>query len=302
MYKGEYIGAVVAIKQLYSTFIDPHNLDEFSREVTLLHKLKHPHVLTFYGIARRDVYCYIVTEFCPYALDAILCGGRGKDASKPPPRLSVVRRVRIAHEVALALAYLHAERVLHHDLKPGNILLNSDFAARVSDFGLSQLVSRESEVVASGASYTTLGGTATFSAPEITLGRVRPGFRALSKLDVFSFGIVLAATFAPNGDPYYFYVGNRADEKGPTKNGAFELEIMHAVAYSGLRPRVPAALPDEIRPLMERCWSHNPDDRPSFDDLARDLRAFLVRRKELEASMPTRLPVGPEAIGADVDS
>lgn len=298
VYKGEYIGAVVAIKQLYSTFIDPSNLDEFSREVTLLHKLKHPHVLTFYGIARRDVYCYIVTEFCPFALDAILCGASGNDASRPPPRLSVVRRVRIAHEVALALAYLHAERVLHHDLKPGNILLNSDFVARVSDFGLSQLVSRESEVAAPTATYSTLGGTATFSAPEITQGTVRAGFHSLSKLDVFSFGIVIAATFAPNGDPYYFYVGGGgAEGSGPVaKNGAFEMEIMKAVAYAGLRPRVPAALPDEIRPLMERCWAHNPQDRPSFDDIARDLRAFLVDRNELEDSMPSRLPVGPEAI------
>ena len=72
VYHGEFLGARVAIKQLFSSFIDPSNLDEFSREVTLLHKLKHPHVLTFYGISRRDVYCFIVTEYCPYALDAIL--------------------------------------------------------------------------------------------------------------------------------------------------------------------------------------------------------------------------------------
>ena len=42
VYHGEFLGARVAIKQLFSSFIDPSNLDEFSREVTLLHKLKHP--------------------------------------------------------------------------------------------------------------------------------------------------------------------------------------------------------------------------------------------------------------------
>ena len=67
----------VAIKQLYSSFIDPHDLAEFSREVTLLHRLKHPHVLTFYGISRREMYCFIVTEFCPYALDAVLARSLG---------------------------------------------------------------------------------------------------------------------------------------------------------------------------------------------------------------------------------
>ena len=72
VWRGEYLGATVAVKQLYSSFMDPSNLDEFSREVTLLHQLKHPHVLTFYGISRRDLYVYIVTEFCPFALDLIL--------------------------------------------------------------------------------------------------------------------------------------------------------------------------------------------------------------------------------------
>ena len=120
MYHGEFLGARVAIKQLFSSFIDPSNLDEFSREVTLLHKLKHPHVLTFYGISRRDVYCFIVTEYCPYALDAILSGGRVADdvlrgANGKPrqtPRLTVAARTTILYQVALALQYLHAERVL----------------------------------------------------------------------------------------------------------------------------------------------------------------------------------------------
>eukprot|EP00633_Aureoumbra_lagunensis_P003111 CAMPEP_0197288074 /NCGR_PEP_ID=MMETSP0890-20130614/4979_1 /TAXON_ID=44058 ORGANISM="Aureoumbra lagunensis, Strain CCMP1510" /NCGR_SAMPLE_ID=MMETSP0890 /ASSEMBLY_ACC=CAM_ASM_000533 /LENGTH=621 /DNA_ID=CAMNT_0042758471 /DNA_START=442 /DNA_END=2307 /DNA_ORIENTATION=- len=322
VYKGEYIGAVVAIKQLYSTYIDPSNLDEFSREVTLLHKLKHPHVLTFYGIARRDVYCYIVTEFCPYALDSILSGGRGNDpGTKAPPRLSVTHRVKIAHEVALALAYLHTEHLIHHDLKPANILLNSDFVARVSDFGLSQLVARESESSLHGVASknkgihnnppTTLGGTAAFSAPEISLGTLKKGFQALSKLDVFSFGIVLAAIFAPNGDPYYFYVpgadrtgvytptGGQAATMAALKNAGTakrEAEIRHAVAHTKLRPMVPNALPPEIRPLMEKCWAHIPEERPSFNEVAQSLRAYLVRHKELEDSTPTQLPVGPEAL------
>ena len=68
--------ALVAISSSFSSFIDPSNLDEFRAEVTLLHKLKHPHDPTrSLGISRRDVYCFIVTEYCPYALDAILSGG-----------------------------------------------------------------------------------------------------------------------------------------------------------------------------------------------------------------------------------
>ena len=172
----------------FRSFIDPSNLDEFSREVTLLHKLKHPHVLTFYGISRRDVYCFIVTEYCPYALDAILSGGRVADdvlrgANGKPrqtPRLTVAARTTILYQVALALQYLHAERVLHHDLKPGNILLDRDFTAKVSDFGLAQLVADTEDVVSKGPTKAprrmSAGATAVYAAPEMLL-KLEEGLR-----------------------------------------------------------------------------------------------------------------------------
>ncbi|KAH8094440.1 hypothetical protein JL720_4442 [Aureococcus anophagefferens] len=105
VYEGEFLGAV-AIKQLFSSFIDPSDLDEFSREVTLLHKLKHPTCSR--SASRRDVYCFIVTEHCPYALDALLRGEapaarRGTGRAARPPRLSVNDRSLILFQVALAL-------------------------------------------------------------------------------------------------------------------------------------------------------------------------------------------------------
>ncbi|KAH8057196.1 hypothetical protein JL722_6839 [Aureococcus anophagefferens] len=218
VYEGEFLGARVAIKQLFSSFIDPSDLDEFSREVTLLHKLKHPHVLTFYGISRRDVYCFIVTEHCPYALDALLRGEapaarRGTGRAARPPRLSVNDRSLILFQVALALTYLHAERVLHHDLKPGNILLDKDLGAKVSDFGLSQLVDDDGgddgQRRKRSRARMSAGATA-YAAPEmlgagggVLGGGESPrvcGFEAMSRLDVFAFGIVTAATFSQNGD------------------------------------------------------------------------------------------------------
>lgn len=66
-------------------------------------------MLTFYGISRRDVYCFIVTEYCPYALDALLAGARVADdvlargKSRPTPRLTVAARTTILYQVALAL-------------------------------------------------------------------------------------------------------------------------------------------------------------------------------------------------------
>ena len=120
-----------------------------------------------------------MTEYCPYALDAILSGGRVADdvlrgANGKPrqtPRLTVAARTTILYQVALALQYLHAERVLHHDLKPGNILLDRDFTAKVSDFGLAQLVADTEDVVSKGPTKAprrmSAGATAVYAAPEM---------------------------------------------------------------------------------------------------------------------------------------
>ena len=120
------------------------------------------------------------------------------------PRLSVAHRAKIAYEVSLALEYLHAENVLHRDLKPGNILLNRDCQARVSDFGVSQRGSSNAQ---------TLVGTPAYAAPELILEHASPGFDLSSKIDVFAFGVVLAAMFAPNGDPYHYW-----RRENPTKS------------------------------------------------------------------------------------
>ena len=308
VYEGEFLGARVAIKQLFSSFIDPSDLDEFSREVTLLHKLKHPHVLTFYGISRRDVYCFIVTEHCPYALDALLRGEapaarRGTGRAARPPRLSVNDRSLILFQVALALTYLHAERVLHHDLKPGNILLDKDLGAKVSDFGLSQLVDDDGgddgqRRKRSAPRRMSAGATACYAAPEmlgvgggVLGGGESPrvcGFEAMSRLDVFAFGIVTAATFSQNGDPYHHYVtpGTLADR---------EKAIADAVKAGELRPQVPAALPDRVRATMEACWAQDPERRPTFADVAARLRTVCVGQGTLAVGESTKLPLGPDA-------
>ena len=261
-----------------------------------------------------------MTEYCPYALDAILSGGRVADdvlrgANGKPrqtPRLTVAARTTIFYQVALALQYLHAERVLHHDLKPGNILLDRDFTAKVSDFGLAQLVADTEDVVSKGPtkapSRMSAGLRPVYAAPEMLLklrgrfkdrpdrgenssdstrdmsdsGRVVAGnFDELSKLDVFAYAIVCAAVFSQRGDPYHFYVTNARSPQ------AREADIADAVRDQGLRPQVPAALPEELRPLMERCWATQPADRPAFREIARRLKAVAVRHGTI---VPTTSP------------
>ena len=66
-----------------------------------------------------------------------------------------------------------------------------------------------------------------------------------------------------------------------------------------MRPQVPAALPEELRPLMERCWATQPADRPAFREIARRLKAVAVRHGTIVPTTSSKLPLGPEARGSE---
>ncbi|KAA8526251.1 hypothetical protein F0562_008546 [Nyssa sinensis] len=95
-------------------------------------------------------------------------------------------RKKIILDIARGLAYLHEEcrqRIIHLDIKPQNILLDENFNAKISDFGLSKLVDRdESQIL------TTLRGTPGYIAPECGQSKITV------KVDIYSFGIVLLET------------------------------------------------------------------------------------------------------------
>ncbi|KAG0484577.1 hypothetical protein HPP92_008656 [Vanilla planifolia] len=98
--------------------------------------------------------------------------------------LSWTLRVRVAVEVAKALAYLHHDcrsKVLHLDVKPENVLLDEGFHAMVADFGLSRMMGREERWVTTG-----LRGTRGYLAPELLMEKV-----VTEKSDVYSYGMVL---------------------------------------------------------------------------------------------------------------
>ena len=63
----------------------------------------------------------------------------------------------------------------------------------------------------------------------------------------------------------------------------------------GLRPQVPAALPEDLRPLMERCWAEAPDDRPNFREISAHLKGICNRFGTVVQAPSTKLPLGPEA-------
>ncbi|GBG77683.1 hypothetical protein CBR_g24129 [Chara braunii] len=153
---------------------------EFSVEVETISRVKHKHLATMSGCCMESGERIIVYDFCPNkSLMAHLYAPYSANHS-----LTWSRRMRIAIGAADGIRYLHEEakpKIIHRDIKASNILLDAEFEALVSDFGLAKLVP-------AGATHVTtrVKGTLGYLAPEYA----RTG-QVSEKSDVYSFGVLL---------------------------------------------------------------------------------------------------------------
>ncbi|XP_076951566.1 putative receptor-like protein kinase At1g80640 [Bidens hawaiensis] len=164
----------VAVKKLDNQSRDA--LKEFQTEVDILSKVQHPNIITLLGYCVHDETKLLVYELMQNgSLDAQLhgpsCGSN----------LTWYGRMKIALDTARGLEYLHEHckpSVIHRDLKSSNILLDSRFNAKLSDFGLAVMDGANKNI--------KLSGTLGYVAPEYLLDG-----KLTDKSDVYAFGVVL---------------------------------------------------------------------------------------------------------------
>ncbi|KAK4766743.1 hypothetical protein SAY87_008385 [Trapa incisa] len=175
VYKG-YLGdgRKVAVKRLGDTY---HGEDFFWAEVSTIGKINHMNLARMWGFCAEGRNRLLVYEFVEnQSLDKHLFGGnhlRWNDV------------FRIALGVAKGLAYLHhecLEWVIHCDVKPENILLDSEFEPKIADFGLAKLLQRENV----SSEFSMIRGTKGYMAPEWALN-----LPITAKVDVFSYGVMV---------------------------------------------------------------------------------------------------------------
>ncbi|XP_051139817.1 probable L-type lectin-domain containing receptor kinase S.5 [Andrographis paniculata] len=155
--------------------------DDFLAELTIINRLRHKHLVKLLGWCHKNGKLLLVYEYMPNgSLDKHLFVG----AETPPLRWSI--RHQIISGVAAALHYLHNEfeqRVVHRDLKASNIMLDSNFNARLGDFGLARALDNEKT---SYAEADGVLGTLGYIAPEC----FHTG-KATQQSDIYAFGAVL---------------------------------------------------------------------------------------------------------------
>ncbi|KAG8368538.1 hypothetical protein BUALT_Bualt15G0056000 [Buddleja alternifolia] len=176
VYKGmlKELDSYVAVKRVSKG--SSQGIKEYASEVRIISRLRHRNLVQLLGWCHEKKELLLVYEFMPNgSLDSHLFKGRSL--------LSWGIRFKIAQGLASALLYLHEEWeqcVVHRDIKSSNIMLDSNFNAKLGDFGLARLVDHEK-----GSQTTVLAGTMGYMAPECVITG-----RASKETDVFSFGVV----------------------------------------------------------------------------------------------------------------
>ncbi|MFB6806173.1 protein kinase [Streptomyces sp. NPDC056387] len=225
-------GRPIALKVIRPEFSeDPEFRRRFQQEVRAAQRVQ--------GLYTAPVIDFDTEGSQPWLATAYVPGPSLADAVARHGRLPLRSVLLLTVGVAEALHVIHGAGIVHRDLKPANVLLAGD-GPRVIDFGIARAADATS-LTGSGVSV----GTPAFMAPEqASAGTVTAG------TDIFALGQI--AAYAAIGAPAY----------GEGSSHAVLYRIVHE------DPDL-SALPDELRPLVSRCLSRDPADRPALTEVIR---------------------------------
>ena len=256
------VGRQVALKRLRTDQLELEAMQRLLREATLLARVEHPNVVRIHEAGWIDEGPYLL-------MDHVEGRALGKLRQPLPP----AEAARIVRDLAGAVERLHAEGILHRDIKPTNVLLRPDGSPVLLDFGIARDALAET-LTRTGQSL----GTPAYMAPEQTT--VERSKELSPAVDVYGLG-VLAFELLTARPPYL----------GSPMNVLCALLEEDVPPPSRHAPGVPSAL-DAI---VQRATARDPGDRyPSARALAADLERFS-RGQAIEAR-PSRAPVALAAL------
>ncbi|KAL6776651.1 hypothetical protein ACKKBF_B30420 [Auxenochlorella protothecoides x Auxenochlorella symbiontica] len=241
-------GQHVAIKQIGLERIPAGGLPGIVREVELLKTLNHPNIVKYYGSLRTDTHLYIVLE---YMENGALSGVIKSSSFGPFPETLVAVYVQ---QVLQGLAYLHAQGVVHRDIKGANILTTKEGVVKLADFGVAAQLS-DLDTRASGGGGALAGPGPAASSPVGTVYWMAPE-------------VIEHSAVAPAGD--IWSVGCLAIELFTGSPPYYDMQPMSALynIVADTHPPLPRDISASMRDFLLKCFARDPRERPSAAALA----------------------------------
>jgi serine/threonine protein kinase len=244
-------GTPVAVKK----FMNVADVQKFYQEARMMHSISHPNCVRLYGVCAPPDAALVMEWMGGGDLNQFL-------SQRPLPEL--YRRLLLFRQVCAGLNSLHSDSpdpIIHTDLKPANIMLDSDAKiAKIADFGLSKLK------MASYAGSNAVG-TILYFAPEMLLCGV-PSDRPT---DIYAMGLILWEMLS--GIP----VWHNADGS-PFR--PFQLMAKYNRRERPSLDELPLGLDPAVIALMQDCWAEDPAQRPTADQLWRRMSALDANNPE----------------------
>lgn len=263
-------GGLIAVKEIkFNVCQSVKNIiTSIKRETEVLEILNHPNIVQYFGVEVHRNKVYLFMEYCNGgSLSDLLLHGRIEDEM-------VIQFYTL--QMLKGLAYLHQSGVVHHDIKPENILLDHNGVLKFIDFGTAQILSNEVSFTDSEETETILqsdtkkeksfmSGTPMYMSPEIITGSFN---YKNSAVDIWSLGCCIV---------------EMATGKRPWINLDNKWAIMYHIAAVGV-PLLPTAdqLSEPGMNFIKKCLTHNSEERPSAFELLNDPWILSIRKMTIE--------------------
>ena len=262
----EYCGLVCAAKEIHPILIEGVSpvekktiIDNFIRECHHCSVIRHPNIVQFLGV------CYFSKKTdLPIMVMELMNTSLASFVRNNQSNIPMKTKLSILCDVSLGLSYLHARRpvVIHRDLSPNNVMLNSQLVAKIGDLGVAKVIRADNRQTRSRL--TTAPGTVDFMPPETLEANPVYG----TAVDVFSYAGIALHVFA---EEWPTPCGQKRRDP-VTKKLVALTEAERRQEYLDKIPEGANVLKDSIM----RCLDDDPDERPPIQEVSETIEALKV--------------------------